>query len=335
MDEASLISKATQNLSAVLRDAFEMQPSEAALVIYDTEAPLTRMLTAAYRASLPNGQFVDIATETPEAIIARVDKLKPRDIVILVQSTNFRLNEFRFRIELFKRELKTIEHTHLERLEGDDVETYIDSLAYEKEYYRPLGRALKVKLDKASRVVVECEGTSLVYDGPLEETKLNIGDYTEMKNVGGLFPIGEVFTESRDLATVNGDAMVFAFAGDDHKVRAHPPFRISVVNGVLDASEAPEEFQAIVTRIKVEEDVLVRELGLGLNRAMGKYRLLPDVNSFERQQGVHLSIGAKHAMYAKPGLSKKHGRYHVDIFVDATRVIIDGENVFENGAFLR
>jgi leucyl aminopeptidase (aminopeptidase T) len=89
----------------------------------------------------------------------------------------------------------------------------------------------------------------------------------------------------------------------------------------------------VLETIKKDEDLLVRELGFGLNPAMGKDRMIPDINAFERQQGVHLSIGAKHAIYAKPGLSRKHGRYHVDIFVDVTDITIDGESVFTNGAF--
>jgi hypothetical protein len=49
--------------------------------------------------------------------------------------------------------------------------------------------------------------------------------------------------------------------------------------------------------------------------------------------GVHLSLGAKHAMYAKPGLSKRAGRYHVDVFADVERVLIDGSVVYEGGVW--
>jgi len=43
-----------------------------------------------------------------------------------------------------------------------------------------------------------------VFAAGLEPAKLNIGDYGGLKNVGGQYPIGEVFTESRDLEAVNG-----------------------------------------------------------------------------------------------------------------------------------
>lgn len=333
MEDPSLTTLASLNLGQILAHAFEMNPTEQTLVIFDMDSPLSRILVEGYRRAAPDAELLDFATTPQDALLQRIDALKPRDLVVLVQTSNFRLNEFRFRIELFKRELKTIEHTHLSRFEGEDIRTYLNALAYDPTYYRPLGHALKEKLDAASRVVVECEGTQLVYDGPLEETKLNIGDYSKMKNVGGLFPIGEVFTESRDLTKVNGQARIFAFAGDDHLVRRYEPFLVTITDGILSAPDSPPEFQAVLETIKQDEDLLVRELGFGLNPAMGKDRMIPDINAFERQQGVHLSIGAKHAIYAKPGLSRKHGRYHVDIFVDVTTITIDEKSVFSNGAF--
>lgn len=328
-----LVQAAVRNLRDILRECFAMDAKKRALIIFDDQAPLTRILTDAYRQALPNAQFVDFAGVTPERAIELIDALSPGDLVVLVQSNNFRLNEFRFRIEIFKRGLATIEHVHLERLPENEFATYIEALAYDKAYYRTLGPALKRKLDSAKRTVVECEGTELVYGGPLEETKLNIGDYAGMKNAGGMFPIGEVFTEAKDLRTVNGRARIFAFAGNDHVVKMYPPFMVIVTDGILTAPDSPPEFQEILERIKLDEEVLVRELGLGLNRAMGKDRPVADVNAFERQRGVHLSLGGKHAVYAKPGLGRKKGRYHVDIFVDVTRMTADGEVLFENGTF--
>jgi hypothetical protein len=39
--------------------------------------------------------------------------------VVLVQSTSFRMDAYRIRIELFKRGLKVIEHVHLSRMPGE------------------------------------------------------------------------------------------------------------------------------------------------------------------------------------------------------------------------
>ena len=77
----------------------------------------------------------------------------------------------------------------------------------------------------------------------------------------------------------------------------------------------------------------VREFGLGLNNAMGKHRVVSDITAFERQKGLHLSIGAKHTVYAKQGMHRKHGRYHVDVFVDVERITMDGQPIYQDGDF--
>lgn len=331
----NLVDALTTNLTNVLREAIQLDADRQALVIFDQEAPLARLLTEAYRNALPRGIFVHFAEHEPADILALIQERQPGDLVVLIQSVDFRLNEFRIRIEIFRLGLKTIEHSHLGRIDEAQFEAYVDELAYDPDYYRPLGHALKKKLDTSRRTVVECAGTQLVYDGPLEDTKLNIGDYTGMKNVGGTFPIGEVFTEAKDLTRVHGEAMVFGFAGEDHVMRTYPPFRINVTDGILTAPDGPPEFQHILDKIKQDEDVLVRELGFGLNPAVGKHRMVNDITAFERQKGVHLSLGAKHAMYPKPGLHRKHGRYHVDIFLDVERIRIDDQIVFENGDYSR
>ncbi len=328
-----LIEQATHHLKDVLSMAIEVKPAEQAYVIFDTEAPLTRILTEAYRRALPDGIFIEFGTTTPAEILSLFDRCHANDLVILVQSTNFRLDAFRLRIELFKRNLKTIEHVHLARMSEEQFPVYIRSLAYDPTYYRPLGAALKERLDRAARVVVECQGTELVYDTALEETKLNVGDYSLLKNVGGLFPIGEVFTEAKDLTKVNGTARVFGFAGMDHVMCLFEPFIVHIEHGVLTAPDSPPEFQQILALIREDEEVLVRELGLGLNPAMGKHRIVNDVSAFERQKGLHLSLGAKHATYAKPGLKRKEGRYHVDIFIDAQRILVDGQAIYQDGEY--
>lgn len=332
MQEA-LTLMAAHHLQDIVREAIKHSPSEKTLVIFDTQSPLSRVLTEAYRRALPQATFVDFESEPPEEILARFDRLKAGDLVVLVQSTNFRLNEFRIRIELFRRDLKTIEHIHLARMSEAQYKTYIQALAYDGTYYQSLGRALKSSLDHAQRIVVECRGTTLVYTGPMEDAKLNIGDYAGMKNIGGTFPIGEVFTEARDLRSVNGEALVFAFAGMDHMVRTYEPFPIRIQNGILTAPDGPEDFNKILELIREDEEVLVREFGLGINPALHKNSIVNDITAFERQTGLHLSLGAKHAMYPKPGLKRKDGRYHVDIFIDAERIVIDDEVVYQQGAF--
>ena len=51
-----------------------------------------------------------------------------------------------------------------------------------------------------------------MFGSAFESAKLNVGDYSEMQNIGGQFPIGEVFTEARDLEAVNGRVRILLLA---------------------------------------------------------------------------------------------------------------------------
>ena len=95
-----LITKVTKHLHDVVIDAVRLQPNEHALIIYDEIAPLTQIITAGYKAAVPNGEFWNFDEHTAEETIEKIRSLTAGDLVVLVQSMNFRLNEFRLRIEL-------------------------------------------------------------------------------------------------------------------------------------------------------------------------------------------------------------------------------------------
>ncbi len=332
---SSLLEKAIQNVEATITSAMKHQPSAQAMIVFDRQSVLSSLLADAYIAVLPHARAIDFNATSPQEIRAAMEVLAPGDLVALVQSSSFRLNEFRFRLELFNRGLAVIEHPHLGRMPQEEHEIYIDSLAYDVDYYQTVGRKLKKLIDRAKRVVVSCEGAELVYDTPLEDAKLNIGDYTGMKNVGGQFPIGEVFTEPKDVFQVNGTAKLFAFADADfHVMVPSEPVLVCIEHGILvDAPNAPESFVKVLDQIKADEQVWVRELGFGMNRALTRHRILTDIGSYERMCGIHLSLGQKHTIYAKAGMPKRSSKYHVDVFVDVQKVTIDDIIVFENGSY--
>jgi aminopeptidase len=219
----TLIDTATGHLRNVLDIVFEHGPQHAAVVVYDLRCELAQALHAAYRNNLPDARFIDFDAVEPAEVLAAFSGLLPSSLVVLVQSTNFRLDGFRLRVELFKRELKVIEHVHLSRMPGAQAGHYIESLAYDSSYYRGVGRALKARIDNAPGAVVDSgDGALLVFDSKLESAKLNIGDYSDMNNVGGQFPIGEVFTEA-----VNLEACVrrHALPGQPARHADHPGHR--------------------------------------------------------------------------------------------------------------
>jgi leucyl aminopeptidase (aminopeptidase T) len=213
----------------------------------------------------------------------------------------------------------------------------VDSLAYDPNYYRVFGDRLTERLAGTANLrVISKNGSELVYRGPFEPAKKNSGDYRGMENIGGTFPIGEVFSELVDLSGVSGTASIFAYGGMDFRTRIVPPFQIRVEQGLVVEAEAsaPEEFHEILAMVKANEQPCLRELGLGLNKAFSKERPVSDITTFERQVGVHVSLGEKHTIYKKEGLRAKDTKYHIDLFIDVNEVWFDDEVGFKDGAFV-
>lgn len=335
---ASLLAVATRNVAGAIAHAVRHDPAQGALIIADERCELTRLLARAYREALPNARYVSFDQAEQDDVIAACNAGKPGDLVVLVQSSSFRLSVFRIRLELFQRGLKVIEHPHLAGMEKDEIPFYIDSLAYDPAYYHATGHALKRRLDQATRVELHTgSDRPLVYASRLEPTKLNIGDYTGMPNVGGQFPIGEVFTEAADLEAVEGHVRIAAFGDINFCVnRPERPITLVVARGrVVDTHDSTADFDEILTTIAAHEgEVWIRELGLGLNRAFTAERLVSDVGSYERMCGVHLSLGAKHNVYPKPQFKRNETRFHVDVFAATERVEVDGETVYANGSYV-
>ncbi|SFF51167.1 Leucyl aminopeptidase (aminopeptidase T) [Duganella sp. CF458] len=328
---------AARNVRDLLAHAIEHAAPQRALVVFDQRSPLSQVLADAYRTALPDGRFIDFDTVQPDEVLAAFEQLQAGDLVVLVQTTSFRLNEYRIRMELFKRGLKVMEHMHLSRMPGAQGLVYIDALAYDPVYYRGVGHALKARIERAQSGVVESGGERLVFASPFEEAKLNIGDYGAMKNVGGLFPIGEVFTEAQDLEAVNGRVKVFVF-GDTtfHVNRPTTPITMIVEKGrVVGAENSTPEFDNMLAIIRAHEgEVWVRELGFGMNRAFSRERTVDDIGTYERMCGIHLSLGAKHGQYQKPQFKRKDARFHVDVFVQTDAVHLDDDQVYRDGGWV-
>lgn len=339
-ERAQLPAHALDTASAHLRDVLAIAlghgPEHAALVVYDTRCELARALAEGYRRNLPDAAFLDFDEAGPDQVLAAFRRMVPSDLVVLIQSTNFRLEAFRIRVELFKLGLKVIEHVHLSRMPGAQGEHYIESLAYDPAYYRTVGKALKERIDSASSARIDSGGESLLFASRLEPAKLNVGDYSAMNNVGGQFPIGEVFTEAQDLEAVNGRVRVHVFGDTSFMVnRPAVPITLVIEKGrVVDTRDATPEFARLLGIIRADEgEVWVRELGFGMNRAFTRERRVNDIGTYERMCGIHLSLGAKHGVYPKPGFKRKDARYHVDIFAVTEAVYLDQQLVYQDGAW--
>jgi len=303
-------------------------------VVWDGQCDLAVALTAAYRRCLPDALFIEFDSSAPETVLTAFAQLSPGDLVVLIQSSSFRLNAFRIRVELFKRSIKVIEHPHLSVMQGKEALTYLDSLAYDPAYFRGVGNALKTLIDRAQAGVIDSGGERLFFPSGFEPAKLNVGDYRNMQNIGGQFPIGEVFTESKDLEAVHGRVRISFFGDTEFKVnKPAQPITLVVnkgrVTGTLDSTP---EFDRVLANIRADEgEVWLRELGLGLNRALTQDRIVSDIGTFERMCGVQLSLGAKHGIYNKPSIKKAAAKHHVDVFAITEIVTLDNKVIYRDG----
>ena len=332
----TLIATAANHLQDILSLAVQYSPQHTALIIYDTQCPLAIALTTAYQRILPTAVYMDFETLSAKEILSAFKQLSPSDLVILIQSTSFRLNDFRIRVELFEQGLKVIEHPHLARMIGIECHYYIESLAYDPVYFRHVGWALKKRIDAAQSGMIDSDGEHLIFASPFEPAKLNIGDYTGMKNIGGQFPIGEVFTEAKNLESVNGRVRIFAFADREFRVnKPENPITLVITQGrVTDVIDSTPEFNKVLEGIREDEqEIWLRELGFGMNRAFTPERIVSDIGTYERMCGIHLSLGAKHGVYKKANFKRGEMWHHVDVFAVTHGVYLDEEIVFRDGAW--
>lgn len=332
----SAIDTAEKHVRDILTLAFEHDSTHAALVVWDGQCGLSLALAAAYRRCLPDAKFLDFDALAPETIRAAFEQLVPSDLVVLIQTSSFRLDAFRLRVELFKLGLKVIEHPHLGRMPGAEALLYIDSLAYDPDYVRRVGIALKTHINSAATGVLDSGGEQLFFSSGFEPAKMNIGDYRAMKNVGGQFPIGEVFTESLDLEAVNGRVRIFVFGDTQFSVnKPAQPITLVIEQGrVTAALDSTPEFDKVLEQIRADEgEVWLREVGFGLNRTFTRDILVSDIGTYERMCGIHLSLGAKHGSYTKPQIRRADARYHVDVFAITESLRLGDAEVYHDAAW--
>jgi aminopeptidase len=268
-----------------------------------------------------------------ESIKNSLTSLPKNSIVILVQSTNFRLSTFRIRLELFHRWIHVVEHNHLAYIKEIEYDTFIDSLIYRTDEYLRLEHEFS-KLSKwaSESEIISSNGSVLTF-WALENIRGNTGDYTGVENKWGTFPIGEIFTEAVDLSSVHGKCLIDTFPNEDFSINICEPFELIIENWrVLPSQHFPARFQRLYDFVvQFEGEVMVRELWFGLNPAISSATPLSDINFHERKVWVHLSLWKKHGIYGKKLPKSEVQRFHIDVFVALESVLIGGVEVFSQG----
>ncbi len=314
------------------------------ILVYDTDSKLAKMIWEAYARNLKDLKNIDseiiIFNEiSKEELKEKLTSLKPNSTVILVQSTNFRLEDFRIRMTLHKAWVGCLEHNHLVYIKDEEIENYIDAIEYKTPYYEELSNKLKQISDNADTLkIISKNWNILEFKGWFEDMKQNTGNY-EGKNKGGSFPIWENFTEIKDFSLANWKVAIRAYP--DTKMLVHFLDELFVLevkeSKIVSWSEnTPEIFVEILEKIRENEDweIYLRELGFGLNNWITWYKKLSDVNAFERIAGFHMSLWKKHWIYRKKFSRKVTQRFHIDIFSDTDKIYFDDKLIFEKQAFV-
>lgn len=166
-----------------------------------------------------------------------------------------------------------------------------------------------------------------------EEMKQNTWNFP-LNNRYWTLPMWENFSEVKDFSKVFWELYIRAYPLEDLQVRiCETPFKVSVKESIItyNENEVPAEFDALMNKIVASEwEVMIRELGFWLNRAIDFTRTLSDVNPFERLSGFHLSLGKKHNIYRKKLKSNIVQRYHIDVFPAVSEIYIDDELIFDS-----
>jgi aminopeptidase len=268
-----------------------------------------------------------------ESIKNELITLPAGSIVILVQSTNFRLSTFRIRLELFHRGIHVVEFNHLAYISDQEIETFANCLTYNTPEYVRIQNAFTELEKTATFTRVQSVNGEFLTFWAVENIRGNTWDYSQSVNKWWTYPIWELFTEARDLSDVNGKCLIEAYPREDFSVEHCESFEIIIENGrVLPNDHFPPIFAKLYNWVvQYEWEVMVRELGFGLNNAISNTTPLSDINFHERKTGVHLSLGKKHGIYGKKLPKTEIQRFHIDVFVALEAVYVDDKRVFENG----
>lgn len=330
-----------KNLSDIIHKNYHVTTDTFILLVYDAQSPLATMLADGYKEVIKEFQHhnINFNEHTEAEILAEFQKLPSKSLIILVQSLSFRMTKHRLRADLFRQGHQVIEHARLSYTTDAEIDNYINSLQYDTPFYVNMSNKIEQLLSQRVPIIYESgKGLVLSIDSSYEKCIKNTGDFTHQASGSSGFPIGEVFTEAKDLTAINGSILVFASPTMDHKTLWAEPFVVTIKDGCLISHTGPREFEEILMKIRSEEEggkVQLREIGFGLNRGLGFEHRISEPTSFERFAGVHFSLGLKHAMYRKKINKNILQKYHIDIFCKVERITIGNTVIFEEGKYVQ
>jgi aminopeptidase len=286
-----------------------------------------------------NFEIIDFDKIDKEKLKEKLLNLPEWSTVILVQSTNFRLDKFRIRLNLHNRWIWCLEHNHLSYIKDHQLENYADAIKFRSPYYDAISAWLKEKADKADEIIFECHDWSkLIWTWWFEDMKQNTWNY-DWKKRWSTFPVWENFTEIKNFDNLNWELSIYTFPWWDFQIIESKPFKIRIKKSKvykIEWENYPKEFLEIYEKIlkREEWEVFLRELWFGLNPWINRKNKLSDVNAHERIEWFHISIWKKHNIYLKKIHKKIPQKFHIDIFPDTKAIYFKTwdklEKIFES-----
>lgn len=310
------------------------------ILVYDIESPLSKIVSFWYIKNLKNNQnaeiinFLEIEKEELKQKLLNLEELS---IVIFVSSTNFRLDDFRLRLNLKNANIWCIEFNHLKYIKDNEIKTYLNAISYNSGKYERLSNNLKDIFDNWEKFeVISSVWNIFEVTWGFEDMKQNTWNFA-IENRYWSYPIWENFNEARDFSKVNWELLIKAYPYFDMQVNfPDTPFKIVIKESlIVDTINAPEKFLEVLEKIRTSEwEVMVRELWFGLNPNIDFENILSDVNPFERLEGFHISLWKKHNIYRKKLHKSVVQRYHIDIFPEVNEMKVDNKIIFKNNKFI-
>lgn len=333
----NIADKATKDILEKNLKVFE-NPNNKVILVYDLDCDLTKYIFYWYEKTLlnhPNAELINIYDIDKSDLKTKLLSLQKNDMVILLQSRNFRLEEFRIRMSLQHINVWCLEHTHLIYMKENEAETYLNAISYKSDIYEKVSNNLKNLFDNWNSLEIYSQNWSVLKAlWWFEDMKKNIWVY-ELENRYWTLPMWENFTEIKDFSLLNWEIFIKAYPWFDFQVNFCTPFKITIEKSIITKIEnAPDDFMQIIDKIKESEwEVMIRELWFWLNTAISFQNPLSDINSFERMSWLHFSLWKKHNIYRKKLHKDVVQRYHIDIFPEVEKVFIDKNLIFENGEY--
>jgi len=108
-----MLANIDKNTHDILFKHLGIEKDTQVIIVYDTEIALTEELKKSYAKHFLEPVLIDFPNTEEELIVEEIDKLRKGDLVILIQTGSFRMSKFRWRLELFHRGMKVLEHARL------------------------------------------------------------------------------------------------------------------------------------------------------------------------------------------------------------------------------